>query len=34
MAVSLRAAVRERDITRWVQQQLYDLKDLLVAPAG
>jgi len=34
MAVSLRAAVRERDITRWVQQQLYDLKDLLVQPTG
>jgi trehalose 6-phosphate synthase len=34
MAVNLRAAVRERDITRWVHQQLYDLKDLLVAPAG
>jgi trehalose 6-phosphate synthase len=34
MAVSLRAAVRERDITRWVKQQLYDLKDLLVQPGG
>jgi trehalose 6-phosphate synthase len=34
MASSLRAAVRERDITRWVQQQLYDLKDLLTPPGG
>jgi trehalose 6-phosphate synthase len=34
MALRLRAAVRERDITRWVQQQLYDLKDLLAQPAG
>jgi trehalose 6-phosphate synthase len=34
MAASLRAAVRERDITRWVQQQLYDLKDLLTPPGG
>jgi trehalose 6-phosphate synthase len=34
MASRLRAAVRERDITRWVQQQLYDLKDLLAQPAG
>jgi trehalose 6-phosphate synthase len=32
-ALSLRAAVCERDITRWVQQQLYDLRDLL-APSG
>jgi trehalose 6-phosphate synthase len=34
MAVNLRAAVRERDITRWIQQQLYDLKDLLVPPTA
>jgi trehalose 6-phosphate synthase len=34
MALRLRSAVRERDITRWVQQQLYDLKDLLAQPGG
>jgi trehalose 6-phosphate synthase len=34
LASSLRAAVSERDITRWVQQQLYDLKDLLVQPSA
>ena len=32
MASGVRAAVSERDITRWVQQQLYDLKDLLAPP--
>jgi trehalose 6-phosphate synthase len=34
MASRLRAAVRERDITRWVQQQLFDLKDLLTVPGA
>ena len=34
VAANLRAAVIERDITRWVQQQLYDLKDLLVQPTA
>ena len=34
MAANLRATVRERDITRWVQQQLFDLKDLLAPPVA
>lgn len=33
MALSLKAGVCERDITRWVQQQLYDLRDLLAPPS-
>jgi len=33
MALSLKTGVCERDITRWVQQQLYDLRDLLAPPS-
>jgi trehalose 6-phosphate synthase len=34
MAHGLRETVRERDITRWIDHQLYDLKDLLPQPVG